>query len=388
MTTKIITKKQFEQHNTKKSYKDYLKYMDREESKNPNEKHLNYEIYIHYVFDIEKTNNMFNNQSNHLDENEVKKLGEEFFNSQKNGGVMWKDVISFDNSVLVKEGLYDEETGLLDEQKFKTATRKMMETFEKKEGLTNNTTWGASIHYNTDNIHIHVATVEKNVTKDRGKVKQSTIDDMKSTFANDIFDISGERKAINEFIRDRVVKGIKEEDTPNHDKKLKKQFKKIHESLQEIPKNNWQYNNNIMKNIRPEIDKFTDMYIDNYQPKEFKKFKENLQQQSEIYKSTYGDNSNYKQYVDTKISDLYQRSGNTILKEIKEFDKKASYNKENFIGKNSKAPNTKIKQNIHSKINTSKSISNLKRNLRSDFDKEKNIREYDYEFGIDKEKEI
>lgn len=383
MAPKIVTKKQFEQATNKKDYKNFLKYMDREEAKNPNDKSINYDIYISYVFDIEKTDNMFNNETNHMDKGEVEKLGKDFNNSQKNGGIMWKDVISFDNSVLVQEGLYDEKTGLLDEQKFKTATRKMMETFEKKEGLSNNTSWGASIHYNTDNIHIHVATVEKNVSKDRGKVKQSTIDDMKSTFANDVFDISGERKAINEFIRDRVVKGIKEQDSPNYDKNLKKQFKKIHETIQDIPKNNWQYNNNVMKNIRPEIDKFTNMYIEKYQPKEFKEFNKKLEQQSEIYKSTYGDNSNYKQYIDTKMSDLYQRSGNTILKEIKEYDGKISFKKGDSENKKVSKPNTNIKQEFHNRMYTSAAIFNLKHNLRSDFDKDKNIKQYDYEFGID-----
>lgn len=133
MAPKIVTKKQFEQATNKKDYKNFLKYMDREEAKNPNDKSINYDIYISYVFDIEKTDNMFNNETNHMDKGEVEKLGKDFNNSQKNGGIMWKDVISFDNSVLVQEGLYDEKTGLLDEQKFKTATRKMMETFEKKK---------------------------------------------------------------------------------------------------------------------------------------------------------------------------------------------------------------------------------------------------------------
>lgn len=59
---------------------------------------------------------------------------------------------------------------------------------------------------------------------------------MKSTFANDVFDISGERKAINEFIRDRVVKGIKEQDSPNYDKNLKKQFKKFMKPYKIYPK--------------------------------------------------------------------------------------------------------------------------------------------------------
>lgn len=55
---------------------------------------------------------------------------------------MWKEVISFDNDTLIKEGLYDSKTKILDEQKFRNSTRKMMEKFEDKEGLKNNLKWG------------------------------------------------------------------------------------------------------------------------------------------------------------------------------------------------------------------------------------------------------
>ncbi|MFG1577851.1 MobP2 family relaxase, partial [Staphylococcus aureus] len=236
-----------------------------------------------------------------------------FRNAQQNNGIMWKEVISFDNEALIKEGLFDPNTKLLDEQKFRTSTRKMMERFEDREGLKNNFKWGASIHYNTDNIHVHVAGVENNVTRERGKIKQSTIDSMKSTFANSLFDISGERKAINDFIRGRIVKGLKENDDTNFDKKFKKQYKKVQDKLKDIPKNQWNYNNNSLKHIRPEIDKITDMYIKQYHPKEFEDFKDKLFQQTNIYKSTYGENSNYNNYTYTKIDDLYSRSGNTIL---------------------------------------------------------------------------
>ncbi|MCU7774340.1 relaxase MobL [Staphylococcus aureus] len=49
--------------------------------------------------------------------------------------MMWKDVISFDNSALESVGIYDSKTHTLDEQKIKEATRKMMKRFEKKKGL-------------------------------------------------------------------------------------------------------------------------------------------------------------------------------------------------------------------------------------------------------------
>lgn len=50
---------------------------------------------------------------------------------------------------------------------------------------------------------------------------------MKSTFANELFDIKGERQKINDFIRERIVKGIRDESEPCKDKAMKKQIKKF-----------------------------------------------------------------------------------------------------------------------------------------------------------------
>lgn len=377
MKPKIITKAEFEQAGKKQNYSSYLDYIKRLESQNNYGENFKHDIYIHYVFDESKTQSMFNERKNFMDKNDVDDLKITFREAQKNNGIMWKEVISFDNDALIKEGLFDPNTKLLDEQKFRTSTRKMMEKFEDREGLKNNFKWGASIHYNTDNIHVHVAGVENNVTRERGKIKQSTIDSMKSTFANSLFDISGERQAINDFIRVRIVKGLKENDDTNFDKKFKKQYKKIHDKLKDIPMNQWNYNNNSLKHIRPEIDKITDMYIKQYHPKEFEDFKDNLFQQSNIYKSTYGENSNYNNYTYTKIDDLYSRSGNTILKNIKTLNQNDKYKTFN--------ERLDFKSKFKSKLELNKSIYYVKRGLKNDFKTSKNINQYDREFGIDKE---
>ncbi|HDG8787386.1 TPA: hypothetical protein PBT85_002533 [Staphylococcus aureus] len=386
MKPKIITKSEFEQADKKQNYGKYLDYIKRLESQNDYGEKFKHDIYIHYVFDESKTQSMFNESKNFMDKNDVYNLKKSFRNAQQNNGIMWKEVISFDNDTLIKEGLYDSKTKILDEQKFRNATRKMMEKFEDKEGLKNNLKWGASIHYNTDNIHVHVAGVENNVTRERGKIKQSTIDSMKSTFANDLFNISGERKAINEFIRDRIVKGLKENDELQFDKSFKKQTQKIHNKLKDIPLNQWNYNNNSLKHIRPDIDKLSEMYIQKYHSKEYEDFKDKLVQQSDIYKSTYGEKSNYKNYINTKIEDLYSRSGNTILKNIKQIHQNPNILNRNYSNKQVNKTND-FKQNIKSRLAFNTSLNNIKQGLKKDFETERNIKEYDYEFGIEKEQQ-
>lgn len=350
---KIVTMSEFEQSKNKTSFSEYIDYVDRKEAKKNEHDVFKYDVYTHYIFDEQKSKSMFNNETNFMSEDEIIYTKDKFRNAQRNNGIMWKDVISFDNEALKISGIYDPETMYLDEQKIRQATRKTMQKFEQKEGLNNNLVWASSIHYNTDNIHVHVAAVENDITRERGKRKYSTIKEMKSTFANELFDMSGERKKINEFIRDNIVKGIRKENTNDYDKTLKKQLKKIHDEIKDIPKNQWQYNNNIMKNARPEIDKFTDLFIKNNYIDEYDEFKVNLKKQTQLYKETYGDKSDYKQYESTKIQDLYSRSGNTILKQLKGFNEE--YNQIKY--KNS-TNNKQINPKINNKIQIGYALNN------------------------------
>ena len=138
MKPKIITKTEFEQADKKQNYGKYLDYIKRLESQNDYGEKFKHDIYIHYVFDENKTQSMFNESKNFMDKNDVYNLKNSFRNAQQNNGIMWKEVISFDNDTLIKEGLYDSKTKILDEQKFRNSTRKMMEKFEEKEGIKNN----------------------------------------------------------------------------------------------------------------------------------------------------------------------------------------------------------------------------------------------------------
>ncbi|CAC6092926.1 Uncharacterised protein [Staphylococcus aureus] len=146
--------------------------------------------------------------------------------------------------------------------------------------------------------------------------------------------------------------------------------------MEDIPRNQWNYNNNILKYIRPEIDKITDIYIKNYHSKDFEVFKNDLKRQTNLYKETYGENSNYGSYEKTKMKDLYARSGNTILKNIKELDQDLMKVKQQSTHSKSNATITKLK--IGKCLN--QALYRTKYALRSDYDKEKNIQQYYQEF--------
>lgn len=121
--------------------------------------------------------------------------------AQKKGSILWEDVVSFDNQFLEKHGLYNSKTQELDEKRLQMAARKMMTVLIKEDDL-HDARWMASIHRNTDNIHIHLATVEqtpsrriievidkktgKKTLEPRGKREQKTINKIKTTFGQEL----------------------------------------------------------------------------------------------------------------------------------------------------------------------------------------------------------
>lgn len=81
-----------------------------------------------------------------------------------------------------------EDLGLSSEKKIYEATRKAVSKMLKSEGLEN-AVWSAAIHFNTDNIHVHIATVEpepmrkkkeyiqyRTVEKDGKRIKEPILD--------------------------------------------------------------------------------------------------------------------------------------------------------------------------------------------------------------------
>lgn len=289
----------------KLEYSGMIEYMDRKKAKSTNSKE-----------DI----GLFTDNKDLLDLTEKNKLKNLFNKCQKNGGIMWHDVISFDNKFLEKHGIYDSKNKVLDNTKLKEVVRASANEMLKKEKLDESAIWCADIHYNTDNIHVHVSTVELNPSKTRGKRKPKSILAMKSKIVNGIINNNEQYKKINDIIRKDIIENKKKVKSLDNIK-LKKLFIEIHSKLPE-DKKQWSYNYNTINHVRPLIDKMTDIYIEKYHKKDFLKLKEELKKQEVNLKEAYGEgkNNSYKKYYDTKMKDLKTRMGNTILKEIKEYD--------------------------------------------------------------------
>lgn len=356
------------------AFQNYIDYVDREEAKS--EVKLNpkmFETYQDYMGNSEKTSALFTEHTNRLAENEKKSLKEMFKTAHENGSIMWQDVISFHNPWLEEQGIYDEKTKTLDEKKLMDVTRLAMKEMQKREGLEKSSTWSAAIHFNTDNIHIHVATVEPFPTRERGKRKPKTLDAMKGKVVNNLLDRKQEQKQINDLIRKNLV-GSKKEDSVFdwRNQHLKPLFLQIYKQLPS-DKRQWQYSYNTIQPLKPEIDELSRQYIQHHHKKDYDQFLQKLDKEVQVFKEAYGegkyDKKQYENYKTNKINDLYKRMGNAFLQEMKAYDKEQ---KRIHHMKKSK-PFQKFQQNVSIQY----SMRKVERAFKSEYESWKNQKYYE-----------
>ena len=345
-----------------KKFKKYINYMGRDEAIR-NEYFNRYSIYEDYMGNPEKTTGLFDSNSNCMSKEEKEYAQKLFEQAQQNGSVMWQDVFSFDNKWLEEQGLYDPLTGSLDENKIKNAVRKAIDYSLEKKDMKDTAIWNGAIHYNTDNIHIHVAICEPNPKTTRGKRTQKTLDKMKSVFVNELLNSKQNYKDINNSIRNEIIDSNKKV----KDKKLKRLAKKVIKNLPD-DKRQWHYGYNTMKEANKYLDEMTEYYIKTYKRKEYEELLEKLDKQEQILKEAYGEGGRekYKDYKQNKIDELYQRMGNAFLTEIK-----------NIQLENKKTYNKPFKKRYNKTILSKKDINRINKALGNEVERAKNISYYE-----------
>ena len=153
--------------------------------------------------------------------------------------------------------------------------------------------WSGSIHYNTDNLHVHIAMGgavptrktqinEKGKPEVRGKMKQSSITSAKSSIVSHILSQQPEIKMIHQ-LRDDILKKRKDVHLME-DKKLAEKLQALYRALPEN-KQFWNYNSNSIHDLKPLIDSITSDYFETYQKEEWEAYKKLLQTQEKKYKT-------------------------------------------------------------------------------------------------------
>lgn len=373
----VIIKSRFatssEANNLDVSYQNLINYIDRDDAKANNNDYSNYQDYMD---DKNKTTGLFTENKDRLTKEEKEKHKEIFKRAQKNGSIMWQDVISFNNEWLKENGVIKDE--IVNEKVLQQATRSAVKEMLRKEGLTDSAFWAGAIHYNTDNIHIHLVTVQTRDFRERGMRKQSTLESMKSRVVNNIIDRTKQNEKLNDFIRNKVIKSKQEEKIMSIKNRISnpnmvRQYKKIYSMLPK-DKRKWMYNMNALKEIKPEIDKLTNMYIDKNFKNEFKEFTNQLDEEVKHFKKIYGDTKKAERYKETKMNDLYTRMGNAILKEMKEYDR--NKNKQKRKGHNMKYKSKRL-DTFYAKREINNTMYHIDRYMKDELQSIKNQRAYE-----------
>ena len=345
----VVVVTQFCKSNSK-AFSSYVDYIDRKNAVR-NDNISKYNLYQDYMGNPDKSTGLFTETSDLLNAEDKKQLKEAFKQSQLKDSLMWQTVISFDNKWLEKNGLYSCKENILDEERIKGITRSAVHKMLEKEGLQN-AIWSAAIHFNTDNIHIHIATVEPEPMREKkiyvqyrtkevngkkikepildsngqplmkeeykGRFKQSSIETCKREMVNQIINERENNLKINNIIRDSILQQKKEHPLVK-DKDLCQMFFSLYKNMPDCNRNMWNYNNPIMHSLKPEIDKISNRYLSQYHKREVQDLTERLIIQEQKYTTAYGESG--RSYSKTKLNELYTRMGNAILKEIRSFDK-------------------------------------------------------------------
>lgn len=308
-------------------FQSYIDYLDRDEAQRTDAIQT-YNLYHDYMGNPLKSTGLFTKNKDNLILAEKRELKQVFDEAQNNGSIMWQTVISYDNRWLEQNGIYDAKKGYLDEVKIKEVVRLGVTRMLEKEGLEN-AVWSAAIHFNTDNIHVHVATVEPYPTRElikyqgqweyKGKFKLKNLEACKSAVINEIMQTKEVNKLINQVIRNQIVQA-KESRKLAEDPEIRSAFIKLYQNIPNTSRNLIYYNNNLMVGVRPIVDHISELYLNKYHKQEYEELKEIIHRQSELYAQAYG---NYdRSYEINKIEDIMERLGNAVLKEVKEYSVK------------------------------------------------------------------
>lgn len=329
------------------------------------EQSLNFTEYIDYMnrsYATEKqTKNktaVFNQEKNHLTTGEVDQLKNQLETAYQNGSLLWQGVLSFDNSFLAKQGLYDMETGQVDQAAIKNVLRTAMPHLIKREGLSRDAFWWGNIHLNTDNIHIHFGLSEIESAREkifyvprgrmelRGNFSQKSIQGLKSEIFHGLLNDQTRSRLLRQ---EQVLANLKTDLLRNvlqgHQVATAAEKNFLEQAYNHLPQNkNWRFKSNAKDFATSKF--FLNRYLDSYFENEGKEVYDNFIKETrtflEEYRTAYSsdDHRSYERvrYVDGKPikqtvstagydmekllkrreNDLRERLGNAILKQFKE----------------------------------------------------------------------
>lgn len=312
----IFTQSFVQSNSTATAFSGYIDYMNRPQAFNK-EKFQDdtlYKNYLGYMNKEEKTDGLFDVNSDHLDDSKITEYKNLYDESQAKDCPMYQGVISFDNDFLRKYGLMVGEESL-DKNRLKHIARQGMTAMLEASHLDiTNVIWTAAIHTNTDNIHIHFSYIEKEKVNRRfDKIEVEAFDKLKSKVANSI--VGDEKiKEISDIYRKTLIPALRQ--------KMQARNSPMEKLLTQLPSNiPWEYNRESFAPFRQIVNDCIDEMIksDPQTTSDFQKFNAALDSYSTDLTSVYGQGNRqlWQNYKKNKLNDFYARAGNSLLKALK-----------------------------------------------------------------------
>ena len=323
-------------------YASYINYMDRDEAVHGGEIHPDYSAYSeNYMGNPEKTTGLFSMDYDRLSEDTAQIYKQQFLKAQENGSLLWQTVLSFDNQWLEELGIYDLASQTLDESRVRGMTRVFMKTLLDKEQLTL-ASWTAAVHYNTNNIHVHVAIVDPVGQRERvldgkyaGEPKGTwgirSLRAAKSAAVNELLDLDQTMKQLNDLIRQSIVKPLREQGREEMvlQDDLEKLLEKLEQEVPDFPK--WKYGFSDMAPYRKDIDAITNRWLQQVHPEHWSTIQETWNTLEKQQERAYGKSSRKQTYRMNQEKDLYKRCGNAILQTLREVEKEKRWREQSKL---------------------------------------------------------
>lgn len=301
------------------SKSDYIGYIDR--GMDPR-KNSDYD-YIRYVGDKDKSSGVFN-QNGILTGEEKKELRKKL---RETKSTIWDLVISLETR-FGKENMDNVNEAM-------EMVKSVLPRFLKRAGFrTDNVTWYAGLHENTDNRHVHISFFEnepihyserkKGYVYRKGRIDMRHIDNMK-------LDVEGFFLLDHEEIAEFRKKALEDEkavldsqDALGFDLVLRKRLKPLYEELPtEGPMG---YDSREMFPYHNMIDDVTRLFLDyGRYSGEYRKLRTQIYERDKAIKrfcKAMGIKAYDRCYLDTFDSDLRRRMGNAIIHKVIEDRKK------------------------------------------------------------------
>lgn len=246
--------------------------------------------------------------------------------TKQNGSPKYYGWGSFDNNFLIENGLMDI-YGHLDYKRLRSYIRKSMNALitTSKKLDNDNVYWAASVHLNTDNVHLHFSLLEyemredrRNTCHDKNLLELEAFDKFKTTMVNSIMKDNKMFKQLTSFQREYLLPSVKETFPKGTVDLLGELASKLPTDKQ------WQYNRPKMKKYQPLIDdcvmsliKNNPTAFDNYN-KYLIKLDEAVEKLKHIYGTGKEERRLYDKFKINHLNEFRQRSGNALLNFLKE----------------------------------------------------------------------